>query len=269
MMPYARVEKSYEKYSRDGIHFLTFMSPALGGRGNATVFIPPGHERDRDLPIVLLLHGVFGDHWSWAFMGGAHVAALDVMRHQGCRPMAIVMPSDGIHGEGSGYLSHPGRDCERWIVEDIPGCLRENYECFSPASPLFIAGFSMGGFGALRLGAKYPRHFRGISGHASMTHWEQARIFFGQQYQLPPMVPAEDFSALHWIEQNRHELSPLRFDCGSDDLLIQYNRELHSELEKRAIPHKFEEVPGRHSWDYCHQHVKDSLMFFHSQLSGA
>lgn len=265
-MPYRRVEPSNPRWTPPGIHFLTFQSEALEQRGSVTVYIPPGHEQDRSLPLVLLLHGVFGNHWSWCFMGGAHVRAQGMIDSGEIRPMAIAMPSDGLHGEGSGYTTHPGCDAERWIVEEVPGCCREQYACLDNESPLFITGFSMGGFGALRLGAKHPEQFRAISAHASATHYDHLGRFWSLDRGDESYLSEEDKSALHWIRKHRNVLPPLRFDCGNEDILVEHNRELHRLLQQEEISHRYDEFPGRHSWDYCHDHLGDSLRFFEEVL---
>ncbi len=265
-MAYRRVEPSRDIYSPPNLRCLTFMSPALKERGTVTLYLPDGHEEMESIPLVLLLHGVYGDHWSWAFMGGAHVRASELINSGKIRPMGIVMPSDGNVGEGSGYVKWPHKDCEKWIIEDVLGCVRMQYPCFSDASPLFIAGFSMGGFGALRLGSKYADLFSGISGHASVTHFDQMQIFTEDPKLDLSHLTEGDRSSLYWMKKNRESLPPLRFDCGSDDLLIEYNRQLASSLDEEEISHQFKEVPGRHSWDYCHEHLGNSLMFFHNLL---
>lgn len=265
-MPYQRVEPSRPRWTPPGVHYLTFHSEALGMRGTVTLYIHSECEKMTAVPLVLLLHGVFGDHWSWCGMGGAHERTRGLIESGRIPPMVIAMPSDGLVGEGSGYVPHPGRDCERWIVDDVVGCCREVHPCLGAASPLFIAGFSMGGLGALRLGAKYADRFRGISGHASATHYDQMARFWSLPRGNESHLGEADKSALFWIERHRHKLPPLRFDCGNEDIPVEHNRELHAQLEARSIPHLYSEVPGRHSWDYCHDHLGDSLEFFGSLM---
>lgn len=260
-MPYKRVEKSFPRFSNDPLHYLTFLSDALGGRGDVCLYIPRGHEETPDLPMVLLLHGVFGSHWSWAHNGGAHRVAEALISSRAIPPCALVMPSDGFVGEGSGYVRHPGRDCEAWIVDDVIGCVRENYPCFGAHSRVYIGGFSMGGFGALRLGAKYADRFSGIAVHSSITHFDQLSRFAENPAALFPHLGEEDRSALYWIVRNRDILPPLRFDCGEDDILVEFNRKLHRELEAYSVPHQYIEIPGRHSWDYWHEQLRDALRF--------
>jgi putative tributyrin esterase len=152
---YQHIELSNPEFERDGLRFLTFKSPSLGRRGDVCLFVPQQVENRKDVPLVLLLQGVYGSHWSWAMNGKAHLTASCLIGEQRLPPLVIAMPSDGLFGEGSGYVAHRNADYEKWIVEDVIGCVREVFPFISSKSKLFIAGFSMGGFGALRLGAKY------------------------------------------------------------------------------------------------------------------
>ncbi len=63
-------------------------------------------------------------------------------------------------------------------------------------------------------------------------------------------------------EKLSQRLPHLRFDCGSDDALIEHNRTLHRDLEAARIPHVYEEFSGGHTWDYWHAHLADTLRFF-------
>jgi hypothetical protein len=57
----------------------------------------------------------------------------------------------------------------------------------------------------------------------------------------------------------------LRFDCGTEDLLIEANRRLHADLNARRGP-RLPGVPGYHSWDYRALHLPDTLLFFEECL---
>jgi putative tributyrin esterase len=64
-----------------------------------------------------------------------------------------------LFGDGSGYVPHKTENYERWIVEDVIEVIKEQLPMVTQNSPIFITGLSIGGFGALRLGAKYPSVF--------------------------------------------------------------------------------------------------------------
>jgi S-formylglutathione hydrolase FrmB len=181
--------------------------------------------------------------------------------------MALAMPSDGLWGDGSGYLPHGGQDFEKWIVEDVPAAVREAVPQVDSASPLFITGLSMGGYGALRLAAAHPTRFRAASGHSSITHLDQMPIFVEEDIACYRQDDPEAESVLALLLRNRADLPPVRFDCGADDLLIEHNRTLHRELDRHGVPHLYCEYPGGHTWPYWAEHIVDTLRFFDTHLS--
>ena len=182
-------------------------------------------------------------------------------------PMVLVMPSDGLWGDGSAYLPHNQLDFEQWIVSDVPQAVIENLPQVSDQSPVFISGLSMGGFGALRLGAKYHDRFSGISAHSAITHLKQMTFFVEEPLEGYRQPSKTDESAWATILENRNSLPPIRFDCGKDDELIHYNRDLHKKMEDAKIEHIYLEFAGKHEWSYWSEHLKDTLLFFNGLLS--
>ena len=268
MARYRTVEVSDPVFEGDSLRLLTFKSPALGGRGDVTLFVPPGSEGGESLPLILLLHGVYGSHWAWSLKGGAHRTALKLIGQGLIGPVVIAMPSDGLWGDGSGYLPHRSADYEGWIVEDVVGCVTELLPCLSERSKLFIAGLSMGGYGALRLGAKYAHKFGGVSGHSSLTHPSQFSSFVEEPIASYRVTREEELGVLYWMKKNRETLPPVRFDCGAGDDLIGENRRLHRDLTAEEIPHLYVEFEGGHTWEYWQKHLSDSLLFFEDQCAG-
>lgn len=265
MSEYGNVELSDPRYERDHLRHLTLKSPALKARGDVTIFVPPGCEREANLPIVLLLHGVYCSHWSWSMKGGAHLTAFSLIEKQLIEPVVLFMPSDGLRGDGTGYIAHAEADYERWIMEDVIGCVTEVIPCINSRSPLFIAGLSMGGYGALRLGAKYAEKVAGFSGHSSITKLGQLARFIEEPLPLyGEALGLEDALPLYWMKKHREKLPPFRFDCGTSDALIEVNRELHQALVGLNIPHQYFEFEGDHNWNYWEEHIADTLLFFNS-----
>ncbi len=242
-----------------GLQFVTLGSPALGGRGDLTLYVPPGCEALSDLPVALLLHGVHNSHWAWAFRGGAHRTAARLITQGRLPPMVLVMPSDGLRAEGSGYLHLGSGDAQGWIVNDVRVGVTALLPQVGAASKWFIGGFSMGGWGALRLGGRYPDLFAGISAHSAIT---TLGAFEALLSQPPCYLEDEPQSVLTWLERAGVRLPPLRFDCGTADRYKGDNRRLHTQLLERSLAHDYAEFPGGHDWAYWAQHLEQTLMFF-------
>jgi S-formylglutathione hydrolase FrmB len=255
------VEISDPRWERDGLRQVTVKSPSLGQRADVTVFACLGAGQSTNVPLVILLHGVYGSHWAWAMKGGAHETAARLCAAGEIPPMVLAMPSDGLWGDGSGYLAHRTQDFERWILDEVPAATALAAPCVGPQSPLFIAGLSMGGFGALRIAGKYPHRFAAASGHSSATHLDQLRDYVEEPLSTFTALE-EDRSILNTYLRQKGPLPRIRFDCGTEDPLLEANRALHRELKAADIPHQYEEFPGGHEWPYWQRHLADTLRFF-------
>ena len=170
------IQKSNPAFESNHLSFITVKTNNLRGRGDICLFVPP-LEGLKDVPLVILLHGVYGSAWEWSQKGGVHIAAWEMIQRKELKPMVLAMPSDGLWGDGSGYVPHNGLDFEKWIVEDVPKAVIESVEAISEKSDLYISGLSMGGFGALRLGIKYADKFKAVSAHSSITELGQMSMF--------------------------------------------------------------------------------------------
>lgn len=255
----------------DGLRtgWVTVKAPSLGHRGDISVFLPEESENLGPLPWCILLHGIYGSHWAWLIKGRAHMVFQEMINSGVIPPMIAIMPSDGLWGDGSGYVPHSsGQDYEKWIVEDVPGAVKLAWKDIDISGPAFISGLSMGGFGALRIGARYGKIFSGISAHSSVTALDQLSPRVERTVTLPhPDHGPHDLELSDAILRHRDSIPPFRFDCGTSDALIHHNRSLHKCLERESVPHHYEEFSGDHDWSYWHEHLPDSLRFF-GQLLG-
>lgn len=242
-----------------GVSFVTLYSPALGRRGDITLFIPPG-KHDRALPLLILLHGVYGSHWNWPVLGNVPRTAMEMIGDGSIGAFAIAMPSDGLWGDGSGYVEHREFNAESWIMDDVPTCARSLIPGLQ-GERIFLGGLSMGGFGALRLGAKYASRVAGVSAHSPVTCLEDLVLHVEQPLKEFQAAGKSDTEILYWMQRNRAQLPPIRIDCGTEDALLASNRALHKTLLKDQIPHVYEEHPGGHDWVYWQEHARATLRF--------
>lgn len=268
MKQFRTIEQSKSSFSPDYLRFITVKTDSLKGRGDFIAYIPNlegiADSAAQDLPVIILLHGVYGSAWSWPFNTGIHLKAQDLIAQKKIQPCIIAMPSDGLWGDGSGYIAHNGYDFEQWIVDDLPQILTQCISRVTHQSPYFISGNSMGGFGALRLGITYPSIFKAVSAHSAITDIKQMELFVEESIRNYQNVPDEMLNIYKLAVSNRDHLPRLRFDCGKDDLLITYNRELHKQLTESNINHTYEESIGEHNWNYWERQITDTLLFFNS-----
>ncbi len=268
VVKFPTIELSEPVYEHEGLRFATVKSAALGRRADVSVWVP---RAEKIGTLLILLHGVYGSHWVWSHKAGVHRTAQRLLAAGDIAPMVIAMPSDGLSRDGSGYLTWPaiqtsigagGEDVERWIVEEVPAIARLAAPDLLPDAKIAIAGLSMGGYAALRLGAKYADRFSAISAHSSITDIHEMENFTEEPLaDYLTCAPAPELSALHWLERHRDILPPIRFDCGIEDDLLAGNRRLHEALKEGKIAHEYAEFPGAHEWTYWQRHIHSTLRF--------
>lgn len=227
---------------------IRFHSNAFGRWSTYSIILP--ETGDAPFPVVAQLHGLGDDHRSW-------IERTNIVRYADDHSMAIVFPDGGT----SGYLNwkEAGRlHRQAWetvIVQDIRNHVRRHFNVTS--GPWGIGGLSMGGYGAMHLGLKYPDLFASVWSHSAAFHLDQ--------YLEPELIEqtaiddARIASRLRRLAESGTALPTISFDCGVDDELLEFNRELDTLMTELGIDHHYAEHPGGHTWGYWDDHVREAL----------
>ena len=133
-----------------------------------SIYLPPSYNKDRHrrYPVLYLLHGYMDEDSNW--FGAKHVfvdapKAIDAALAAGSREMIIVMPDAHTIYLGSMYSSSPVTgDWETFITRDLVSYIDAHYRTIPNRMSRGLAGHSMGGYGTMRLGMKYPEVFSSI-----------------------------------------------------------------------------------------------------------
>lgn len=133
-----------------------------------SIYLPPSYNKDRHrrYPVLYLLHGYMDEDSNW--FGAKHVfvdapKAIDAALAAGSREMIIVMPDAHTAYLGSMYSSSPVTgDWETFITHDLVAFMDTHYRTIPNRMSRGLAGHSMGGYGTIRLGMKYPQVFSSI-----------------------------------------------------------------------------------------------------------
>ena len=125
------------------------------------VFLPPSYatEKSRRYPVVYALHGysIGAEQWSREI----HVPqTIEGAFAQGAQDMIVVLPDSKTVHNGSMYSSSATTgDFERFIARDVVGYIDKHYRTIPNRTSRGLVGHSMGGYGASRIGMKYPDVF--------------------------------------------------------------------------------------------------------------
>ena len=129
-----------------------------------------------------------------------------------------------------------------------------------------IGGLSMGGYGALRVGLGRPDLFASVNSHSGAlwrgsTNQKMDNDEFVRVLGRKPMGTDHDLLNLAEARKKAGNMPRLLMDVGTEDFLLEENRNYHQALEKLKIEHTYREFPGAHTWDYWDEHVQEAIEF--------
>lgn len=75
-----------------------------------------------------------------------------------------------------------------------------------------------------------------------------------------------DLLALAQKAKKARQLPKILIDCGTDDFLLEDNRDFVESLRGAKIPHTYKEHPGQHNWDYWDEHIQEAIRFHTKNL---
>jgi S-formylglutathione hydrolase FrmB len=131
-----------------------------------TVYLPPSYAGDltRRFPVVYLLHGYGGrDDAFTTRLANLPESAGRLGAAQGFSEHIVVTPNAFTLHKGSLYSSSPTTgDWERFIAGDLVAFVDGRYRTIADRMSRGLAGHSMGGYGAIRIGMKRPDVFSSL-----------------------------------------------------------------------------------------------------------
>jgi acetyl esterase/lipase/esterase/lipase superfamily enzyme len=239
-----------------GLLYKSYSTPSRGPqtRANYRLYLPPGYDENqsRRYPVIYWLHGSGQDSREAVRQGW--VSRLDAAIRSGITPPVIAIlvqsPNDSYYAD-----SKDGKTpAETVIVRDLIAHVDSTYRTIATREGRAIAGHSMGGFGALRIGFKFPELFGTVSTYAAaaivdMTHPPAGRgrgegpaidflrrVFDGDVEYYKASAPWAE--AEKNADQIRGRVS-IRMIVGDGDGVLPANQWFHEVLTRLNIPHQF------------------------------
>ncbi len=252
------------------VRTIQFESKLIGKTLPYNVLLPADYDQAatkmKRYPVLYLLHGLTGHYTNWL----EHTRLADYAMPY---DLIIIMP-EGNDGWYTDSTTTPTDKYESYILRELIPDVEKRFRVDGKRESRAIAGLSMGGYGALKFGVKYPEMFAfagSMSGALGAASWTESDLR-GLQFiwrTLPPVFGPENSAtrAANDVDKLYRELPADRIaalpyvylDCGTEDPLLPSNRGLADILVSRKIPHEYRQLPGNHSWKYWDAQVQEVL----------
>ena len=208
--------------------------------------VPPTHEVKEKYPVLYLMHGMGNNHAQWGGYTNIEMFAEE-------RNIAVVM----ISGENKFYHDSIDRDkFFDFVSKEVPEFVTNYFPISADPKHSYIAGLSMGGYGALLHGLSNPERFAAIGAFSG------AVMPVGNPEQMKELVDGP--LDVKWLAKKAVEdgkkLPPLYVTCGEEDMLYQVNTEFKDYLKELGIDVTWISVPGyTHEWRFWNLAVEEFL----------
>ena len=230
-----------------------FFSEALRVQASVWVILPEERQgigvaasAGRKPPKVLyLLHGYSDDHTIWLRRTG-------VERYAAGHNLAVIMPAVNHsfytnEAQGERYFDY--------VAEELPAAMHRFLRLSERPEDTFVAGLSMGGYGAMKLALTHPERYRmaaSFSGALDVALRASSRPEFARIFGRPEKVPGSEHDLYALLE--RQAAAPARpkliVSCCSEDGLLQDSRRFVREAGRLGWDTAWREVPGYgHAWE--------------------
>ena len=247
------------------VESVAFQSAYLGRPMPYFVILPPDYATapSTRYPVIYLLHGLSDHSSTWT-------ERTNVVDHAAGHRFIVVMPegeagwyTDGAAGASARY--------ESYLLDEVIPDVQKRYRTIEEGYARGIAGLSMGGYGTLKMALKHPDEFAlaaSMSGSVNAARytdkdaagWELHEQSIARTFgpaDSPTRAANDLFALLRARPAGRPTTFPyLYLDCGTEDKLVEANRNFAALLTEKQIPHEFHEVPGMHNWDLGEHRIR-------------
>ncbi len=233
-----------------------------------TVCLPESYSRaaGKKYPVLYLLHGHSHRNNDWVKDGRIQELAGRLTAENKACEMIIIMPDAG--SIRNGYFDMEKWPYETFFFEEFIPFVEKKYRIAGDQAGRAVAGFSMGGGGAVAYALKHPDMFSSVYAmSALMTLPKQDRppVRNPEMEEFGRSVLANDCNAYITLidEATLVKLRNIRWfvDCGDDDFLLEVNCDFYREMQKAKVPCEFRVRDGGHDWNYWRPALCMALSF--------
>ncbi len=229
-----------------------FFSDVLGLSTSMTVVLPqrtsgaqigmPSTATVAAAPVLYLLHGLSDDDTTW-------LRRTSIERYVAPLGLAVVMPA--VHRS---FYTDEAKGLPFWtfLSQELPALVDSFFKVSTRREDTFVAGLSMGGYGALKWALRQPERFAAAAslsgaldvakrqhrGHPDFDRIAGDRELAGSDDDLFALLDKTDAPAAPrlWVS------------CGADDVLLPDSQRFVERATERGLQVSSDVVPGNHEW---------------------
>ncbi|MBQ2669017.1 MAG: esterase family protein [Clostridia bacterium] len=266
-----------------------YFSPVMGMQMNIGVILPEvmqgigvegtGKDENAPIPTLYLLHGTSDDQTIWH-------RRTSIERYVSDKRLAVVMMTTHL---GAYTNQKYGFRYFDYVAKEVPEICARYFNLSRKREEKFIAGLSMGGYGALKIGLALPDEFSVVGGLSAgvdrlghlpealrtmksieeframkdeldpraYANWMNFFLNFGSPAEFAESKENNLFLLAEEAKASGKTLPKLIIRCGTEDkLAIEPNRRFKKHLDTLGIENDYAEFPGIHSWEFWDTHIQ-------------
>lgn len=293
-------ERNFKRYDFDGIEEKLNVDEILIESSHVNekmryIRITPKGDVPKDIPCLILLHGIRDYPEDWINRAYLIENYLTLKEMNLVGEIAFFLPASGFNGESwyTNFYKDKDHKYEDYFMDDLYNEIRK----FSPEGKIGLAGFSMGGYGAYKIGLLHLEKFSVIgsfSGAVSLIRMSvNRRVMRLMKYVYIPKFLFNDLDKAHFIKVfsswgwrilkqdpysiiktiDRERLKGKKFyiSVGAEDkkpyLMLQQWIDIVGRLKKFGVDFKgYIYKDEIHTWDYISKDLPNFICYFDRQV---
>lgn len=247
-----------------------FYSHAIGRYVNVNIVLPL-KEIDflsddfsgipEKFPVMYLLHGLSGNHTNW-------IRYSCVERYAEKKGIALVMPQM----DNGYYTDNPyGGHYYDFLTRELPEVMERLFPISGDPKKRYVAGLSMGGYGALLAGLGRPDFYAycaSLSGRTGVMErgegctagnagvYKRLNVAFGENMEFYDPDKHEPCHMLRKLAENKTSMPRLFITCGTEDTMYSDTTHIRDVAASLGLDMTYWECPGVHDWDFWDEAIK-------------
>lgn len=228
----------------------------------------PGQAESEKKPLksLYLLNGYTGSYTDW-------ISFTKIRELSNKHRIAVFMPA----GENHFYVDDEDKGSlyGEYVGNELLAFTREMFQLSHRREDTFIGGLSMGGYGAIRNGLKYAENFSRIIALSSalitykiagaksdyndgVADYKYFTRIFGNLDGLKGSDKDPEALVMS-LKRTGAAVPKLYMACGTEDFLLDVNRQFNEFLVSEQVDVMYLESPGGHTWDFGNEYIMKAL----------